>query len=284
MKGLSYLKAARIKTWPASLCPVFMGGALAAQRGECSTVLFIASLLFALLIQIGTNYANDYYDFRNGVDTQDRIGPPRAVAMGWVAPKAMLTASASAFAAAFAVSIPLVAAAGLWSVIFVLSAIAFGILYTGGPRPLGYMGLGELLVVAYFGPVATIGTYFVQTHHLTGTVAAVSFAPGLLSAAVLIANNLRDEENDRRSGKKTLVVRWGRAFGKGEYAAAILGAAAAALPYGWPPSLFLCLGSLPLIRLVWKYQHPAEIVPLLPRTALLMLLFTILFSFQTLVS
>ena len=273
--------ASRPKTWIAGISPVAIGSALAYRDGVCSNYLVTCSLLFSLLIQIGTNFANDYFDFMNGADTPKRIGPKRAVASGWLRPQMMRNSALIFFAAAFFVSLPLVFTAGIWSLIFVLSSIAFGILYTGGPRPLGYMGLGELLVLIYFGPVAVCGTYFVQHHTITLQTLCDSLVPGLLSTTILVANNLRDEETDRSAGKNTLVVRFGKAFGRAEYTGLILLASIAAIPFGTLFPLFILLAAVPLVWTVYSYKNPIEIVPLLPRTALLLILFTLLFCFES---
>ncbi|MDE3046576.1 MAG: 1,4-dihydroxy-2-naphthoate octaprenyltransferase, partial [Verrucomicrobiota bacterium] len=261
--------AARPKTWIAGVSPVFIGAALASREGPLSIPLFLCTLFFSLFIQIGTNYANDYYDHLNGVDHAGRQGPSRAVASGWLSPDAMRLAFIVFFAAAFFISLPLVLECGTWAFLFVFSSIAFGILYTGGPRPLGYCGLGEPLVLLYFGPIAILGTYFVQRHTLSWPLLFLSFAPGLLSTAVLIANNLRDEHTDRETGKNTLVVRFGRSFGRFEYTFSLLSAPLIALLCGfYLPLLTLPLAALLLYR-VFTYYTPREILSLLPQTALL---------------
>lgn len=273
--------ASRPKTWIAGVSPVAIGSALAFRDGAFSESLVSCSLLFSLFIQIGTNFANDYFDFIHAVDTPRRIGPKRAVASGWLRPEIMRNASFILFIAAFLISLPLVYTAGIWSLLFVLSSIAFGFLYTGGPNPLGYMGLGEILVLIYFGPVAVCGTYFVQHHQITLLTLCGSLIPGFLSTAILIANNLRDEETDRASGKNTLVVRFGKTFGRAEYTGAILLASLAAIPFGMIFPLFILLAAIPLVWTVYSYQNPVEIIPLLPRTALFLILFTLLFCFES---
>jgi 1,4-dihydroxy-2-naphthoate octaprenyltransferase len=247
---------------------------LAAKAGPISVPLFLYSLLFSLLIQIGTNYANDYFDFLNGAD-QHRVGPPRATTNGWLTPNQMKTAYMALFGAALLASIPLVAVCGTWALFFVFSSIAFGVLYTGGPKPLGYMGLGDLLVLIYFGPVAISGTYFVQQHALPPLL--LTLAPGFLSCAILTANNLRDEKSDRAANKNTLVVRFGQTFGRWEYTFCIVLAAIIPAFYGiYLPLLILPL-SIPLLKTAFTFKSPQEAIPLLPKTALLLILFTVLF-------
>jgi 1,4-dihydroxy-2-naphthoate octaprenyltransferase len=274
--------AARPKTWPASFCPVILGSVLAFKDGPISFFLLSYALLFSLLIQIGTNFANDYFDFIKGADNASRIGPKRAVASGWISPNRMKTLTLGAFALSFLASLPLVHASGPWSLFFVLSSIAFGVLYTGGPRPLGYMGLGEVFVLLYFGPVAMLGSYFIQHHTLTPTLFALSLSPGLLSAAILTANNLRDEESDRASKKNTLVVRFGQNFGRFQYTAFIGLALVLPLIAGFYLQLILLLPAVFLLRKAWSFQTPQEAMPLLAQTALMLLTFTLLFCFETL--
>ncbi len=230
-------------------------------------------MLFSLLIQIGTNYANDYFDFLNGADTH-RIGPARATTKGWLKPIEMRNAFIALFVAAFIVSLPLVAECGIWSLFFVLSSIAFGILYTGGPKPLGYMGFGDILVLIYFGPVAIAGTYYVQQLQIPPLL--LTLAPGFLSCAILTANNLRDQKTDTVAGKNTLVVRFGQTFGRWEYGACILLASIIPVFYGLYLSLLILPLSIPLLKLAFTFRSPEEAIPLLPRTAFLLIVFTIL--------
>lgn len=248
--------------------------------------LFFCTLLFSLLIQIGTNFSNDYFDFLKGADTSERKGPKRAVEQGWISPPAMLFGAFLTFAFAFLIAIPLMLCAGWWSFPLAALAILLGILYTGGPRPLGYLGLGEFLVFLFFGPVAMCGTYFLQTSALSSSVFLASLAPGLLSCSLLIANNLRDEKTDRAANKKTLIVRFGRKFGSWEYSLALIGAGMIplllVLLYRAPlsllsASLILPL-SLPCLSRVFSFQHPLELIPVLERSSLLLLAYTILFS------
>jgi len=267
-----FVLASRPKTWIAGISPVLIGTALS---GVTSWPLFFFSLAFSLFIQIGTNFSNDYYDFINGAD-KDRVGPTRFVASGQIAPSAMKAVSLWMFGLAFCVSLPLVHATGLWALAFVFSSIAFGILYTGGPKPLGYMGFGELLVLLYFGPVAVCGSAFIQAHAIDLRTLCLSLSPGLLSCAILIANNLRDEETDRRAKKNTLIVRFGRTFGAWEYAFCVTLALALPLVFSLYASLALIPLALPLIRKAFRFKASQEATPLLAQTALLLILFTLL--------
>jgi len=270
----AYFSASRPKTWIAGISPVIIGISLASKEGPISVPLFLFSLLFSLFIQIGTNYANDYFDFLNGAD-QNRVGPARATTQGWLQPLQMRNAFLALFGAAFFASIPLMAQCGIWALFFVLSSIAFGILYTGGPKPLGYMGLGDLLVIIYFGPVAIAGTYFVQQQSVPPLF--LTLAPGFLSCAILTANNLRDEQTDRTVGKNTLVVRFGKTFGRWEYALCIFLAALIPAVYGMYFPLLILPLSIPLLKTAFTFKTPQEAIPLLPKTAFLLIVFTALF-------
>jgi 1,4-dihydroxy-2-naphthoate octaprenyltransferase len=245
-----------------------------------SLYLFLWTALFSLLMQIGTNLANDAFDFLKGADTPARTGPPRAVQQGWITPQAMLRTASVTFAIAFMIAIPLMIIAGPWSLPITLLAIACGILYTGGPKPFGYLGLGELLVLIFFGPIATCGTYLLQTGTITKAALIASLAPGLFSCALLIANNLRDETTDRIAYKKTLVVRFGSLFGKLEYTFAL--AIGTLIPlilvlfYNAPANL---LGAFFLFPITFQLAKKAfaNDPSLLPGTSLLFFFYTLLF-------
>ncbi len=278
----AYFLASRPKTWIASLSPVLIGTAMVLHiNGR----IFMLTLLFSLLIQIGTNFANDYFDFINGADTHLRNGPKRATQEGWVSPQAMLRATILIFTTALVIAIPLMILAGLWSLFVALACIAFGILYTGGPKPLGYLGLGEVLVLIFFGPVATCGTYFLQTGVTDPAIFVSSLAPGLLSCSIIIANNLRDEKSDRAANKQTLIARFGRTFGSWEYTAAI--ALAAIVPwvlvfvYGAPPKLLAASIILPLafpwIQKAFRFRDPLELIAVLQGSALILVIYTVIF-------
>jgi 1,4-dihydroxy-2-naphthoate octaprenyltransferase len=204
--------AARPRTLPAAIAPVLVGTAAAIEHvDELPRVgAFIAALVGSIFIQIGTNLANDYSDAKRGADTVDRLGPVRVTAAGLVAPRSVLVATWLAFGVAVAAGIYLAAVAG-WVILVVGAAsIAAGVLYTGGPRPYGYAGLGELFVFLFFGLVAVNGSYYVQLERLDWLPFALSVSIGCLATAILVVNNIRDIDTDRRSGKRTLAVRMGR--------------------------------------------------------------------------
>lgn len=233
----SFLFAARPRTWIASLSPVCIAGAFAISSGTWKGWIWGSALAFALLIQIGTNYANDAFDFLKGADTTDRLGPPRAAQQGWLSVRALLVATAvslvgALFLAFFLIGhLELLQGPGWWILAIVCAACA--ILYTGGPKPLAYLGLGEIFAFVFFGPLPTYATYFAQAGTLSNEILLYGLSPGFFSAALLIANNLRDEESDRKAGKNTLIVRWGRTFGIWEYGICLTAALLLSFPYGW---------------------------------------------------
>src|SRR3954469_22817530 len=206
-----WFMAARPRTLPAAIAPVLVGSAAAnLARDGFRWGAFIAALIGSIFIQIGTNLANDYSDARRGADTADRLGPVRVTSSGLVAPRRVLVATWLAFAVAVAAGIYLATVAG-WIIIAVGAvSILAGVLYTGGPRPYGYAGLGELFVFLFFGLVAVNGSYYVQLERLDWLPFALSVSIGCLATAILVVNNVRDMDTDRRAGKHTLAVRIGR--------------------------------------------------------------------------
>jgi 1,4-dihydroxy-2-naphthoate octaprenyltransferase len=216
-----WVMAARPRTLPAAVAPVLVGTALAGSEGTFRPLGFAAALVGSIFIQIGTNLSNDYSDARRGADTEDRLGPVRITARGLVAPRQVLVATWLAFAIAVAAGSYLIAIAG-WELLAVGAAsILAGVLYTGGPRPYGYEGLGELFVFLFFGIVAVVGSYYVQTEELSRLAFALAVPVGLLAAAILMVNNIRDIDTDRRARKRTLAVRLGREQARQLYAAMI---------------------------------------------------------------
>ena len=217
--------AARPRTLPAAVAPVLVGTAAAVEASdEFRLGAFLAALVGSIFIQIGTNLANDYSDAKRGADTVDRLGPVRVTAAGLVTPRRVLTATWVAFAVAVACGVYLAVVAG--PVILAVGAVSIlaGVLYTGGPRPYGYAGLGEAFVFLFFGLVAVNGSYFVQLERLDWLPFALSIPVGMLSTAILVVNNLRDTETDRRVGKRTLAVRLGRDRTRGLFTALVAGA------------------------------------------------------------
>jgi 1,4-dihydroxy-2-naphthoate octaprenyltransferase len=205
-----WVVAARPRTLPAAVAPVLVGTALAGVEDEFHALRFVAALVGSIFIQIGTNLSNDYSDARRGADTEDRLGPVRVTAGGLMPPRTVLVGTYVAFGIALAAGAYLTAVAGWQLLVVGIASILAGVLYTGGPRPYGYEGLGELFVFLFFGVVAVVGSYYVQTEELRWEAFALSVPVGLLAAAILVVNNVRDIETDRRAGKRTLVVKLGR--------------------------------------------------------------------------
>jgi 1,4-dihydroxy-2-naphthoate octaprenyltransferase len=213
------LQASRPRTLPAGAAPVFVGTALAGYDGHFHLLRFLAALISALCIQVGTNLANDYSDARRGADTEDRLGPVRVTAGGLVPPRQVLIGTYVVFGVALLFGLYLVVVSGWQLLVIGLASIAAGVLYTGGPRPYGYEGLGEIFVFLFFGVVAVAGSFFVQTGTVDWEAFALAVPVGQLASAILVVNNVRDIDTDRRAGKRTLAVRLGRQRTRQMYAA-----------------------------------------------------------------
>lgn len=223
----AWVLAARPATLPVAVAPVVVGAAIASGSPTFRPLAVCAALAGALLIQIGTNFANDAFDHLKGADDERRIGPPRAVSTGLLSPRAVFLGMFASFVLATFFGLYLTAVAGKIIALTGLVCIASGIAYTGGPFPLGYNGLGDAFVFAFFGEVAVVGTTYVASGDvsLLGLLAAIPV--GALATCVLVVNNVRDYEGDVRAGKRTLVARFGRGFGVAEYLALLLLSAAA---------------------------------------------------------
>ena len=279
--------AARPRTLPAAIAPVLVGTAAAVEASrEFRAGPFVAALAGSILIQIGTNLANDYSDAKRGADDVDRLGPVRVTAAGMVAPRRVLVATWVAFAAALATGIYLAAVAG--PVILAVGAVSIlaGVLYTGGPRPYGYAGLGELFVFLFFGLVAVNGSYYVQLSELDWLAFALSIPVGMLATAILVVNNVRDIETDKRAGKLTLAVRIGRDRARRLYAALVVGAyvvlgiglAAAGGP-GWATLTYLSLALVASpLRLVFERSDGPSLNKALAQTGALLGAFSVLLA------
>jgi 1,4-dihydroxy-2-naphthoate octaprenyltransferase len=216
-----WLMAARPRTLPAAVAPVLVGTSLAGFAHVFHPLRFAAALLSALFIQVGTNLSNDYSDARRGADAEDRLGPVRVTAGGLVPPRQVLIATYVSFGLAVLFGIYLIAVAG-WELLLVGAAsILAGVAYTGGPRPYGYEGLGEVFVFLFFGIVAVVGSFFVQVEKVTWEAFALAVPVGLLAAAILVVNNVRDIDSDRRAGKRTLAVKLGRQRTRVMYASVV---------------------------------------------------------------
>ena len=279
--------AIRPKTLWASVAPVVIGGAMATAVGPLHAPSFIMTLLVALSIQIGTNFSNDYSDFKKGADTDDRQGPLRVTQAGLVTPNQMMSATILVFGGSVLSCAYLVYHSGWAMAVIGMISVLAGVLYTAGPYPLGYLGFGDVSVIVFFGPVAVGGTYFIQTGIVTATVLLSGLAPGLLATAILAVNNLRDLDGDRAVGKRTLAVRFGRTFVRMEYAACILISAAIPLVLvfredGHRSSILASLALLILavrpMRKVFRFDDGKTLNPVLAATAKLLLIYSVVFA------
>ena len=267
----------RPRTLSAGAAPVLVGAALAASDRLFHPLAALLALVGALALQIGTNLHNDYEDHRRGADGPDRLGPARASAGGLLDPAAVRRAAIAAFAVAALAGVYLIARGG-WPILALgLASIASGWAYTGGPAPLAYLGLGDLFVLAFFGLAAVVGTYYVQALALTPAAWWLGLGLGLLAAAILAVNNLRDRHGDARAGKRTLAVRLGPTAARAEHSACVLLAHLVLLPVahlGHPGALAGLLTlplALRLTRQVWATDG-APLNPLLGATARLLAL------------
>lgn len=284
--------AARPKTLWAGIAPVIIGTAMAFGDGAFHWPSALCALLGSVLIQVGTNLANDYFDFLKGADTTERIGPTRATQAGLIAPQTMKRAAIAIFAAALLPGAYLVWRGGWPLVAIGLASILCGVLYTAGPFALGYIGLADLFVLIFFGPVAVGGTYYVQALSIHSPALLAGLATGLLSVALLTVNNLRDIDQDRQAGKRTLAVRFGRTFARIEYAACV--AAAVVLiplylsvshqkPWLLAVPIVLIILVTPVLRTVSTKTGGAELNAALAATGKLLLAFSVVFSITWLI-
>ena len=287
-----WLMAARPRTLPAAVAPVLVGTAWAGFAHVFHPLRFVAALLGAIFIQVGTNLSNDYSDARRGADTEDRLGPVRVTAGGLVPPKQVLVATYASFGLAVLFGAYLVAVAG-WQLLLVGAAsILAGVLYTGGPKPYGYEGLGEVFVFLFFGIVAVAGSYFVQVKHLDWEAFALAVPVGLLASAILVVNNFRDTDSDRRAGKRTLAVRLGRQGTRALFATIVYLAFVLA-PVTWafgPTKAWVLLPWLTLVfaagivRVVRNRTDGPSLNEALAHTGMLQLAFCVLLSAGLLLS
>ncbi len=281
-----WVDAARPKTLAAAFVPVLVGVSIAWSESSIHWPASIVALMCAFLIQIGTNFANDYFDFIKGADTDERIGFQRATAAGLIPAKTMLSATILCMGLAFLFGLYLVWLGGTIVLIIGLASLLFGVLYTGGPYPLGYNGLGDVFVFVFFGIVAVMTTYYVNTLEWSEASFWAALAVGALCTNILVVNNLRDIVQDKKAGKKTLGVLFGERTLKLEYTLMVI------LAFAIPPHFHFQLGYklwvylpflvLPLaivhVYTVWTETDKSKLNPLLEQTAKFMTLFGILFS------
>lgn len=280
-----WLLAIRPKTLGASLAPVLVGSAIAFHEGTFSILIFVVTLIGAMLLQIESNLVNDYFDFKKGSDTKERLGPIRVTSAGLVSPEQMKRAILLVALMCILNGAILIALAGLPILIIGLVSLLCAFLYTAGPLPLAYLGLGDVFVFIFFGPVAVVGTVYAQTQNWSFSALLASLPIGVLSVAILLVNNLRDFEEDKKSAKKTIVVRFGKRFSEKLYGNCLM------LPFVivligqyfkyFPPMTSLVLLVFFIDRTLTRDLFKArgqEYNPLLARTAKFLVVFSFLFS------
>ena len=222
MKKLYYwLLAIRPKTLPVTFCPIAIGICLALKDDYTNIFISVTILLSALFIQIGTNLANDYFDFLKGADTSKRIGPLRMTQAGLLSQKEMLIGFSASFILAFVLGLQLMIIGGLPIVIIGVFSLLFGFLYTGSPYSLAYLGIADIIAFLFFGPIASAGTYYLLVESFSVNAILLGLSPGFFSMALLAVNNTRDIDEDRDANKKTLAVRFGVNVTRLEYVVSV---------------------------------------------------------------
>jgi 1,4-dihydroxy-2-naphthoate octaprenyltransferase len=273
-----WLEASRPKTLIASISPALLGTILAWKAGSFSFSTFLLTLLTGIAIQVGTNFANDYFDFLKGADTADRKGPRRITQAGLVALPVMRRAIILAFSSAALFSAYLAFQGGPYISLLTILYIGLSLAYTAGPLPLAYLGLGDFFVLFFYGPLAALITYYLQTHNLPLYVGILGFCPGLVSTAILTANNLRDIDEDRLCHKKTLCVRFGETFGRLEYTFCLVAACIIPCFYGYYLMLILLIPAFVPIKSIWTLQDKKLLNIPFAQTGKLFILFTVLLT------
>jgi len=281
-----WIMASRPKTLWAAIAPVIIGTSMAFGADKGHLLSAVLAAISAMLIQIGTNYANDYFDFIRGADQKGRLGPTRVTQAGLVTPAAMRRATAIVFMLAVLAGLYLIWRGG-WPILIIgILSILFGILYTAGPYPLGYNGLGDIFVLIFFGVVAVGGTFYVQVLEINALVILAGLSPGLFSMAILTVNNLRDVQSDIKAGKLTLAVRFGENFARWEYLLSVL--IACLIPillfflthshlYALAASLVF-VAAIPSIKTIFEQKPGIIFNQVLATTGKLLLIYSLLFS------
>ncbi len=284
-KTKAWILASRPKTLPAAAAPVIVGSAVAFLENTFQPLAALAALIGALCLQIGANLANDVFDYQKGVDNQDRLGPLRVTQAGLLSPRAVKTGMVMVFLVAGLCGLYMAIVSGWWIIVIGILAILAAIAYTGGPFPFGYCGLGEIFVFIFFGFAAVCGTYYAQAGSLSQLAVFSSIPVGLLIVAILIVNNLRDIEGDRKSGKRTLAVKFGHNWARQEFVAVIAFAYLVVFLLGIsniaPAWVLISWFSLPVFfGLFHSVMHDEGVVlnATLASTGILTLLFGLLFS------
>jgi len=279
----NWVEGARPRTLPAAVAPVLVGTGAAFALGQGNSAFALLALLVSLSLQVGVNYANDYSDGIRGTD-KDRVGPVRLVGQGLANPENVKAAAMLSFASAALLGLALVALSAAYLMLLVGAAsIAAAWYYTGGSRPYGYSGLGEVFVFVFFGLVATLGTTYTQTLSISAASLAGAVGVGAIASAILVANNLRDIPTDRSHGKRTLAVRLGETRTRGLYTGLLIVSLAAVLVIGLinPPALIALLSfvlAVPLVRRVRGGALGKDLVPVLSGTGRFELVYAVLLA------
>jgi 1,4-dihydroxy-2-naphthoate octaprenyltransferase len=280
-----WIAAARPKTLSAAIVPVLLASAWCYHEGSYQTGVLIAALIGALALQIGTNFVNDASDFLKGADTEERLGPPRMAASGLLTPKALFLGATTSFIVAFLAGSYLISVAGAPIFWIGLASIFFAIIYTAGPYPLAYLGLGDLFVLIFFGLVAVLGTVFAHGADISFPAIAISLSIGLFGVSLIAVNNLRDIPTDAKTGKRTLAVKLGDHKSRIYYAGVLLAAYSCWTAVGI--SVGHWLGFIPLltlpiaihnVRACFSIQDRREFNALLAKSAALQVIFGIVAS------
>lgn len=280
-----WVLASRPKTLPAAVAPVLVGTAVAISANKLNLIAALIALICSVLIQIGTNFVNDLYDYLKGTDDENRVGPTRALAAGWVSPSQMKFAIYLTFGTTFVLGLYLVYLAG-WIILLVgVLSIISGYSYTAGPYPLAYNGLGDVFVFFFFGFVATVGTYYVQAIEFSQFALFASIPIGLLITNILVVNNYRDADEDKKKNKNTLTVKFGKRFSLVQYFISILVSFVVPLflyfKYDTTPFILLPMLTLPLaikLQIDMNRLDGEKLNKTLELTAKLSVLYSLLFS------
>jgi len=280
-----WVQAARPWTLGVAVSPVLMGTVIAHTEGGIQWLAAVAALLGGILIQIGTNLANDYFDFKKGADSGSRIGPQRVTQAGLIAPGTVRNGFLTCFVLAFLIGIYLVFLGGWPIVIIGLISLFLGLIYTGGPFSLAYNGLAELPAFLFFGPIACAATTYVQTGIWSSASIIVGSSAGFFSMALLTINNLRDYQEDRKVGKQTLIALFGRRFGILEYSLSVMTATLAplVLSFLYPERYMVSITAITafmavhIVRITAQHREPKELLSVLKMTAKLQAIFTVIF-------
>jgi 1,4-dihydroxy-2-naphthoate octaprenyltransferase len=279
MKTFSiWLEASRPKTLIASISPALIGTILAWKTGSFSFLTFLLTLLTGVAIQVGTNFSNDYFDFLKGADTAERKGPRRITQAGLVPLPLMRRAIILAFSTAALLSAYLAYQGGPYISLLTILYIGLSLAYTAGPMPLAYLGLGDFFVLFFYGPLATLITYYLQTHETPLYVGLLGFCPGLVSTAILTANNLRDVNEDRKCNKKTLCVRFGETFGRLEYTLCLVAACLIPCFFGYYLMPILLIPAFVPIKAIWTIHDKKLLNIPFAQTGKLLILYTALLT------